>query len=145
MAGTIVVTQTSNMRGRTREKFREFLITSDSADGSVPDQDMFSLDDCELREYMYAPDSVATPANTFDIIIVEKANPTRIVWQSGEDGGAGIAADAFKRDMTIYTGAYAQIDGPVTVKFVSPADHSAACNIGNSKISTLKFRLVKKS
>lgn len=140
MAGTVTVTQSSNYFGTARDRFRTLAFVSDVAAGSIPDQDLYGLDGTAGIEWLYDPDAVATPANTFDIVIVEKANPTRIVWQSGESGGGGVDATAYKREIMNYSGVYPPVDGPLTVKFVSPADHSNACNVGNSKEGTIVFR-----
>jgi len=144
MAGTVTLTKSSNFFGTAREKFATLALVSDDSDGSLPDIDLYGFEDCDLKEYMYDPDAVATPANTFDFVIVEKANPTRIVYESGSDGGGGLDATAFKREMSLYTGDFPRIDGPLTVKFVSPADHSAACDVGNSKEAVLKLAFEKK-
>ena len=140
MAGTITVTQSSNFRGTAREKFRTLTMTSDAADGSLPDQDLYSLGDCVMTGFMYDPDDVDTPTGTFEVLFVEKADTDRIVYETGS-----IDATAFLRDITTgYTGNWAKVDGPITLKFVDPANHANACDIGNSNVGVLKFRFEKK-
>jgi len=121
---------------------------SDDADGSIPDQDLGSVESLsglkayELNEVITVPDDTATPATAYRVKIVDSDGRKIFI---GSARAVGVSAIAESQSGHEYLGYFPAVVGTLTVSFI--ADDGAtedAADVGNEKVLTVKLRFVKR-
>ena len=141
MAGTIVITkETRDIAGdRAAEVLINLACTSDSADGTIPDQILLGLGEYALDELTPVPNATVITA-AFSAIIVDDNGGE--IYDSGSIGTTdNVPLDGPTGSATSHP---ARMDDAPTIKFVQPGDHAVAQDVGSSKKIDLVLRFFKK-